>query len=59
MKSVLAFVPVYALQALPLPHAVCKDLDAINRNFLRGHGLGKKTYLINWKTITSPIGMGA
>ncbi|KAK3219049.1 hypothetical protein Dsin_013019 [Dipteronia sinensis] len=55
IKAVTSALPVYTMQAAKLPSEICHNLDKLNRNFLYGHTLDKKTiHLISWDTVCIP-----
>lgn len=34
VKQVIASIPAYYMQCLPIPNKVCKNIDILNRRFL-------------------------
>lgn len=51
-KSVISAIPVYALQAIPIPYQVCYEMDKIVRIFLWGHSSSsKKWHAVKWETV--------
>lgn len=52
IKSVLSTIPIYAMNTVKLPAAVCGKIDKINHNFLwSGSKNNNATYLTNWDTV--------
>ncbi|KAL5846682.1 hypothetical protein ACOSQ3_010206 [Xanthoceras sorbifolium] len=59
IKAVTAAIPVYSMQTIKLPNDLCCRLDKVNRDFLWGHTVDKKTvHLVNWRTVCTPKGNG-
>ncbi|KAK3183221.1 hypothetical protein Dsin_030507 [Dipteronia sinensis] len=55
IKTVTSALLVYTMQAAKLPSEICHKLDKLNRNFLWGHTLDKKTvHLISWDIVCMP-----
>ncbi|KAL5820850.1 hypothetical protein ACOSQ3_022732 [Xanthoceras sorbifolium] len=47
------------MQTIKLPNDLCCRLDKVNRDFLWGHTVDKKTvHLVNWRTVCTPKGNG-
>lgn len=52
VKSVMATIPVYAMQTQKLPEHVCMKIDKISRDFLWGSSNDKKKpHLLKWETL--------
>ncbi|KAL5785608.1 hypothetical protein ACOSQ2_008000 [Xanthoceras sorbifolium] len=59
IKAVTAAIPFYSMQTIKLPNDMCCRLDKVNRDFLWGHTVDKKTiHLVNWRTVCTPKGNG-
>ncbi|KAL8143992.1 hypothetical protein V2J09_017024 [Rumex salicifolius] len=58
-NSVLTSIPVYTMATLPLPIAVCDDIDRISRDFIWGSSLGeRRMHLVGWDEISKPKHVG-
>ncbi|CAN1147353.1 Putative ribonuclease H protein At1g65750 [Linum perenne] len=54
-QSVLAAIPVYAMQTTVLPATVCEEIDKRIQNFVWGSSRGdKKIHLMPWEQICRP-----
>lgn len=54
-RSVLATIPYYTIQVLPLPRALCDKLDQVNRNFIWGETEEKKAvHGVKWEEVCRP-----
>ena len=59
VKSVLASIPIYPMQAFWILLGVCDVIDKTSRRFLWGKQNQDKGFqLINWYIITSPKSVG-
>ena len=59
LKSTLSSLPTYSLSLFLIPISVGKQIECIQRNFLRG-GIGEthKHHLVSWDNVCSPIRYG-
>ncbi|GMJ08752.1 hypothetical protein HRI_004544400 [Hibiscus trionum] len=58
-KSVLAAIPMYAMQSVRLPKYVYTEIDRLIRNFIWGHcGDSRVNHVVNWDVVYSPIANG-
>jgi hypothetical protein len=59
IKSTLSNLPTYLMSLMPIPAAVAKRIESIQRDFLWG-GMGEKFkfHLVNWWKVCSPIQEG-
>lgn len=52
-QSMIAAIPIYAMQTMNLPTSICEETDKLYRNFVWGSIDGsKKLALVPWKVIT-------
>ncbi|KAL5842865.1 hypothetical protein ACOSQ3_013468 [Xanthoceras sorbifolium] len=52
IRPITSALPIYAIQSIKIPSEVCKQLDRINKNFLWGHSVDKKSaHLVNWDSV--------
>lgn len=52
VQSVMATIPVYAMQTQKLPEHICTEIDRISRDFLWGSSNDKKKpHLLKWATL--------
>lgn len=58
-QSVLAALPIYAMQTTLIPRQICTELDKKCRNFVWGSSSDKrKIHLVNWNTVCQPKVLG-
>lgn len=58
-KSVLSSLPVYTMQSLWLPEAICDHVDKMVRNCIWSKGCSNRSWnLVAWKDITQPKDRG-
>ena len=54
-KSVITSIPVYQMQVLFFPKAVCNDIDRLTRNFIwNGRASVRYCSLVSWNKVTTP-----
>lgn len=54
-QSCLWSLPAYVMHTTPIPQGVCKEIEALCRNFIWGSTTDRrKCHLISWDTICSP-----
>lgn len=59
INSVLAGIPLFAMQTAWLPQAICDALNKLNGNFLRGSSSEKRRiHLVKWEEVTKQKKMG-
>jgi hypothetical protein len=59
IKSTLSSLPTYYLSLFPIPAAVAKRIETIQRNFLWGDSVEvTKFHLVNWDLICTPLSNG-
>jgi hypothetical protein len=58
-KSVIQAIPIYPMMSMPIPKSCLKEIEKVQRAFIRGDTDDKrKSHMVGWDIITQPKDCG-